>query len=120
MPSILYGGVRYNQVRHAIYCKKCKETIESKSLHDFKWCSCHSIGVDGGITAGNRVLGSLWDMEDRSVYIYKADRQAKKVYLPPSVLEERLEEMRIKTDASKKSKNPDVYYPTLFVRPHGI
>ena len=32
MPSITYGGVEYIQVRHALYCKKCKETIESKFI----------------------------------------------------------------------------------------
>jgi len=30
MNYILYAGLKYSQIRHAIYCKKCKETIESK------------------------------------------------------------------------------------------
>lgn len=30
-----------------IQCKKCKDIIESKHVHDFKWCSCKSIIVDG-------------------------------------------------------------------------
>jgi len=29
-------------------CNKCKDIIESRDRHDFKWCSCHSIFVDGG------------------------------------------------------------------------
>lgn len=29
-------------------CKKCKDLIESRSVHDFKMCTCGSIGVDGG------------------------------------------------------------------------
>ena len=32
-----------------IQCKKCKDIIESKHVHDFKWCSCKSIAVDGGL-----------------------------------------------------------------------
>ena len=84
MPSIIYGGLRYTQVRHAIYCKKCKETIESKYVHDFKYCSCEAVGIDGGISAGNRILGNLSDMEDRSMYC--AVIQKKKIWLPQIAL----------------------------------
>ena len=87
MPSIIYAGLRYTQTRHAIYCKKCKETIESKHTHDFKYCSCKAVGIDGGISAGNRILGYLSDMEDRSMY--RAVIEKKKVWLPQIVIEER-------------------------------
>ena len=87
MPSIIYGGLRYTQTRHAIYCKKCKETIESKHVHDFKYCSCQAVGIDGGISAGNRILGNLSDMEDRSMYCVTIEK--KKVWLPQTVIEER-------------------------------
>ncbi len=36
--------VTCNKVR----CKRCKEVIESTSVHDFKWCKCKCIAVDGG------------------------------------------------------------------------
>ena len=87
MPSIIYGGLRYTQTRHAIYCKKCKDTIESKHVHDFKYCSCKAVGIDGGISAGNRILGYLSDIEDRSMY--RAIIEKKKVWLPQTVIEER-------------------------------
>ncbi len=29
-------------------CKKCGSIIESKYRHDFVWCSCESIFIDGG------------------------------------------------------------------------
>lgn len=29
-------------------CNKCKDIIESKHRHDFVWCKCKSIFVDGG------------------------------------------------------------------------
>ena len=31
-----------------IQCNKCKDIIESYHGHDFKWCSCESVAVDGG------------------------------------------------------------------------
>jgi hypothetical protein len=86
IPSIIYGGVRYIQTRHAIQCKKCNETIESKHVHDFKLCSCKAVGVDGGISAGNHILGNLSDMENRSTYCAIVDK--KKIWLPQSAIED--------------------------------
>ena len=80
MPSIVYGGVKYTQIRHAILCKKCLETIESTGPRDFKYCSCGAVGIDGGIADGNRILGDPSDIEDRSVY--HAVVRGKKVWLP--------------------------------------
>ena len=36
--------ILHNKVR----CTKCHDVIESFDRHDFKWCSCQSIAVDGG------------------------------------------------------------------------
>jgi hypothetical protein len=72
-----HGGLRYNKVRHAIFCKKCKDTIEAKHDSDFKSCICGSIAIDG-----DRILGAKADMEDRSVYC--ANVLGKKIWLPPS------------------------------------
>jgi hypothetical protein len=84
MSSFLYGGLRYHQIRHAVYCKLCKDTIESISDRDFKLCSCGSVGVDGGIAGGNRILGSPENMEQRSVY--RAIVNGKHILLPASGL----------------------------------
>ena len=35
-------------VRNMIRCKKCRDVIESCTVHDFKFCSCESCAVDGG------------------------------------------------------------------------
>lgn len=35
-------------IKNAIRCKKCRDIIESKTVHDFKFCSCGSCAVDGG------------------------------------------------------------------------
>ena len=85
MPSIVYNSIRYTQTRHAIQCKKCLETIESKHRHDFKYCSCRAVGIEGGISAGNRILGNLSDIEDRSMY--RAIIGNKKIWLPQFVIE---------------------------------
>ena len=85
MRYIIYAGLRYIQIRHAIQCKKCLETIESKDIEDFKYCSCRAVGIDGGISAGNRILGNLSDIEERSMYC--ANVLKKKIWLPHSVVE---------------------------------
>ena len=50
-----------------IRCKKCGDVIESESVHDFKFCKCGAVAVDGG----NRYLrrcGDRNDWEDLSQY----------------------------------------------------
>ena len=32
----------------AIKCKHCGDTIYSRAHHDFRWCSCGEIAIDGG------------------------------------------------------------------------
>ena len=68
MPSVVINGITYIQEKHAIQCKKCSDVIESTSHHDFKYCSCKAVGIDGGISNGNRILGNLNDIEDKCVY----------------------------------------------------
>ena len=86
MPSIEYAGIRYIQTSHAIQCRKCLEIIESKHKHDFKYCSCGAVGIDGGISAGNRILGNLSDIDNKSMYCAIIDK--KKIWLPQSIVEE--------------------------------
>lgn len=31
-----------------IQCRHCGDIIESKTAHDFKFCSCGKVGIDGG------------------------------------------------------------------------
>lgn len=35
-------------IRNRIRCKQCGDIIESKSVHDFKFCSCGKVAIDGG------------------------------------------------------------------------
>jgi hypothetical protein len=79
MDNIVYGGIKYRKIRHAIYCKNCKDTIESKSLHDFKYCSCGSIAIDD-----NRIIGDKINIENRSIYCYELN--GRKIWLPNIII----------------------------------
>lgn len=53
--------IKVNRIR----CRKCGAVITSESVHDFKFCKCHSCSVDGG-TAYLRRCGYSEDWEDLS------------------------------------------------------
>ena len=47
-------------VRNRIKCLSCDEVIESFTVHDFKFCSCEKVFVDGGkdyIRRGGDLMG---------------------------------------------------------------
>ena len=48
-------------------CKKCGEIIESMSRHDFKFCKCGAVAVDGGKDYLRRI-GSKDDYEELIEY----------------------------------------------------
>jgi hypothetical protein len=35
-------------IHNRIACRICGDIIESKHRHDFVWCKCESVAVDGG------------------------------------------------------------------------
>ena len=41
---------------HAAQCNKCGDIIWSRCRHDFRWCTCKAIGIDGGYDC-IRVIG---------------------------------------------------------------
>jgi hypothetical protein len=47
-------------------CRKCGDIITSKHRHDFVWCKCESIFVDGGVDYIRRG-GELELIEDMCV-----------------------------------------------------
>ena len=57
---------------NTIHCKKCKDIIESKHVHDFQWCSCKSIAVDGGLEYLRRI-GNLEDIIELSEFENKQE-----------------------------------------------
>lgn len=55
-------------IRNSARCLKCGDEIVSTHRHDFRWCGCGSIFVDGGtdyIRRGQKP-GAVW--EDTSVW----------------------------------------------------
>lgn len=34
---------------NAYRCPKCGSTVYSRSRHDYRWCPCETIAVDGGL-----------------------------------------------------------------------
>ena len=52
-------------LRNSAKCRKCGDSIESKHRHDFVWCKCGAIAVDGG-KAYLRRVGNFGDFEDTS------------------------------------------------------
>lgn len=49
-------------LRNRVRCKKCGDTIESKTTHDHQACKCGAVSVDGGLSY-TRVLGEPKDYE---------------------------------------------------------
>jgi hypothetical protein len=68
------------------------ETIESKHRNDFKNCLCNAVGIDGGISAGNRIIGNLSDIEYRSTYC--AIIEKKKIWLSQLAIDEHFSMLR--------------------------
>ena len=60
--------IRNNKIK----CKKCGDIIESIDVHDFKWCSCGTVAVDGGREYLRRV-GNKEDFEELSHFIKLAE-----------------------------------------------
>lgn len=55
-------------LKNMIRCKRCGDTIESKSTHDFVTCSCQSCSVDGGLSYLRRCAPSEDSYEELSVF----------------------------------------------------
>ena len=53
-------------IKNMIKCKHCGDIIESTHVHDFKWCSCKKVAVDGGNHYLRR-LGYQEDWEELSI-----------------------------------------------------
>lgn len=67
-------------LRNSAKCKKCKDEIQSVHRHDFKWCKCKSIFVDGG-NEYLRCGGDLNLFESTAIFSISADETVDK---PPT------------------------------------
>lgn len=57
-------------IKNRARCRKCRDIVESKYLHDFKSCKCGAISVDGGRAYLRRSAADLNDIEELSIVIY--------------------------------------------------
>ncbi len=57
-------------VVNKIKCNHCGDIIESTSVHDFKWCKCRTVYVDGGHDYLKRGFkNSPYDYTDLSITV---------------------------------------------------
>jgi hypothetical protein len=65
----------YKQIilRNSAKCLKCNDEIESTHVHDFKWCSCQAIAVDGGHWYTKRVANDFANFQDTSEFVDCSD-----------------------------------------------
>jgi tRNA(Ile2) C34 agmatinyltransferase TiaS len=57
-------------------CKLCGDVIESTHRHDFKWCKCGEIAVDGGksyIKRAAKNLDNVIELSDTYEETYESD-----------------------------------------------
>lgn len=50
--------------RNRAKCLLCGDVIESFHVHDFKWCKCGALGVDGGRDYARRLFHNSDDIEE--------------------------------------------------------
>ena len=58
-----YRNILVNKIK----CNKCGDIIESRTVHDFKFCKCGAVAVDGGKDYLRR-CGNPEDYTDMSEY----------------------------------------------------
>jgi len=57
------GDIFLNQAK----CLLCGDVITSNHRHDFVWCSCKSLAVDGGSAYSKRLFKAAGCYEDQSI-----------------------------------------------------
>lgn len=55
-------------IRNSVKCLNCDDEIESKHRHDFKFCKCGNIAVDGGKDYFKRSGGNIGPWKDTSIF----------------------------------------------------
>ncbi len=56
-----------------IRCNKCGHEIESTYTHDFKWCRCKSVAIDGGLDYLRRIAKNKNDYTELSIIVSESD-----------------------------------------------
>lgn len=53
---------------HGAICSKCKAFVYSRYVHDFRWCPCESMAVDGGFDY-LKISGECLETECRRIKV---------------------------------------------------
>lgn len=56
-------------LRNSARCALCDEEVESEGVHDFKWCGCGEIFVDGGRSYLRRGARDVRNFIDTSMVV---------------------------------------------------
>ena len=59
---------RVKILRNRAKCLICGDEIESRTVHEYKTCSCGNLSVDGGLEYTKRNVKDLEKWEDLSEY----------------------------------------------------
>ncbi len=49
---------------NAVRCRTCGELVRSRHRHDFRWCKCGTVAVDGGSWYSKRSVKEEADFEE--------------------------------------------------------
>jgi len=60
---------------YAIKCRKCQDIIWSRARHDFRWCTCRSIAIDGGWDY-SKTCGELENIENVTIDLPITEKDA--------------------------------------------
>lgn len=82
-------------MRNRAKCKLCNDVIESKSVHEFVWCKCKEIAVDGGQEYFKCIAGSWSNFirvadDDSEIPVKTPEPSCEGPVIEPPTYEERL------------------------------
>lgn len=62
-------------ILNKVRCNKCGDELESTFTHDFKWCKCNSVAVDGGLDYFRRMAKNKNDYTELSITVSDEDSE---------------------------------------------
>lgn len=65
--AVAAENVKYKIIQNSALCLNCNTEIISRHRHDFKWCECGNLAVDGGKDYIKRSGGHLGGIKETSI-----------------------------------------------------
>jgi len=60
---------------NAITCPKCKDTIYSRTRHDFRSCSCGEVNIDGGFDYTKIGAKNIKEIQIKRINVYVTKKE---------------------------------------------